>query len=190
MQPIGLRNLHYALLTSDTEAGVEYNTPQPLVGAISAKISPSSNQETLYADDGAFDVANSLGDISFEMELATLPLKAQAVLLGHTYESGVMTQKDTDIPPYLAIGFMSRTTRGNYRFVWLYKGKFALMDSEYATMEDKPKWNNAKLTGTFVKRIHDGQWQAVADSGDPDFTDASTWFASVYGSTTTPGGGT
>lgn len=99
MQPIGLRNLHYALLTSDTQEGVAYAAPKPLIGAISAKISPSSSSETLYADDGAFDVANALGDISLELELATLPLKAQAVLLGHAYENGILTQKDTDIPP-------------------------------------------------------------------------------------------
>ena len=85
MQPIGLRNIHYALLQDDTAEGVQYATPEPLIGAVSAKISPSSSSEVLYADDGAFDVANALGDISFEMELATLPLKAQAILLGHTY---------------------------------------------------------------------------------------------------------
>lgn len=76
---------------------------------------------------------------------------------------------------------MSRTTRGNYRFVWLLKGKFALLDSEYATMEDKPRWNNPKIKGTFVKRIFDGEWQRTADTGDPEFTGASDWFKAVSG---------
>ena len=98
------RNLHYAILKSDTAAAVSYEQPQPLVGAISAKISPASNQEKLWADDGVFDIANSLGDISLEIELATLPIRAQAVLLGHRYANGVMTMTDTDEPPYLAIG--------------------------------------------------------------------------------------
>lgn len=188
MQPIGLRNIHFALLTDDDAEGVQYSAPEPLIGAVSAKISPASSSEILYADDGAFDVANALGDISFEMELATLPLKVQAVLLGHTYENGVMVQSDTDIPPYLAIGFMSRTTKGKYRFVWLLKGKFALMESEYATMESKPRWNNAKITGTFVKRIFDGQWQRTADTTDPDFTGADDWFKAVHGTETTQEG--
>ncbi len=181
MQPVGLRNLHYALLTEDSEDALTYGTPQPLIGAVTAKISPASNQETLYADDGPFDTQTSLGDIAFEMELATLPIKTQAALLGHTYSAGVMIQRDTDIPPYVAIGFMSRTTKGNYRFVWLLKGKFALKDDEFATMEDKPKWNNPKLSGTFVKRIHDGEWKREADSGDVDFTGAATWFDKVPG---------
>ena len=80
MQPIGLRNIHFALLTDDDAEGVQYSAPEPLIGAVSAKISPASSSEILYADDGAFDVANALGDISFEMELATLPLKVQALM--------------------------------------------------------------------------------------------------------------
>jgi len=184
MQAIGLRNIHYALLTEDSDSALTYGTPQPLAGAISATISPTSNQENLYADDGVFDTQTALGDISLEMELATLPLKTQAVLLGHTYASGVMVQKDTDVPPYVAIGFMARTTKGNYRFAWLLKGKFALKEDDYATMEDAPKWNNPKLSGTFVKRVYDGEWQRVAGSGDEDFTGAETWFDKVPGDQT------
>ena len=33
MQPVGLRNLHYALLTEDSEDALTYGTPQPLSGA-------------------------------------------------------------------------------------------------------------------------------------------------------------
>ena len=51
-------------------------------------------------------------------------------------------------------------------------------------MEDAPKWNNPKLSGTFVKRIYDGEWQRVADSGDEDFTGAETWFDKVPGDQT------
>lgn len=178
-----LRNLHYALLKSDTAAGVEYEKPQPLVGAISAKINPTSNQEKLWADDGPFDIASMLGGISLELELATLPLKAQAVLLGHQYEDGVMTQTDTDEPPFLAIGFMSQPSPGKYRMVWLYKGKFALIQDEYATATDAAAWRLPKLTGSFVKREYDGQWQIVADSSAPGFTAVDLWFKSVYPST-------
>ncbi len=178
-----LRNIHYALLTSDTAAGVEYAVPKPLVGAVNAKISPTSSQEKLWADDGVFDIANNLGDISVELELAELPLQAQAALLGHTYLDGVMTMKATDEPPYLAIGFMSRVSQSRFRFVWLYKGKFGLVQDEYATATDAAAWRNAKLTGTFVRRDYDGEWQVIADSGDAGFTGADFWFQAVYPNT-------
>ena len=94
-----LRNIHYALLTSDTAEGVSYEKPEPLVGAISASISPTTNQEKLWADDGVFDIASQLGDITLELELAALPMKAQAILLGHKYEKGVMVQNASDEAP-------------------------------------------------------------------------------------------
>ena len=42
-----LRNLHYAILTEDKADSVAYEKPLPLVGAINAKISPTSNQDKL-----------------------------------------------------------------------------------------------------------------------------------------------
>ena len=184
-----LRNLHYALLTEDTKEALSYETPKPLVGAISAKVSPTSNQEKLWADDAIFDIAANLGEVTFETEIVALPIKAQAVLLGHKYENGVMTMTDTDEPPYLAIGFMSMPQPNRFRLVWLYKGKFSLLEDEYATATDAATWRNAKLKATFVKRDHDGQWQVIADSGDDGFAGtADDWFKAVYAPpTATPG---
>ena len=175
-----LRNVHYAILKSDTSAGVTYETPAPLVGAISATVSPGTNQEKLYADDGVFDIASMLGDITLELELATLPLEAQATLLGHSYANGVMTQNADDDPPYVAIGFMSQPQPVEFRLVWLYKGKFQLVEDEYSTGTDSPAWRQPKLNGTFVRREYDGNWQVVADTSDSGFTGAADWFKSVY----------
>ena len=175
-----LRNIHYSLLKSDTPEGVEYDTPEPLVGAISASISPTTNQEKLWADDGVFDIASQLGDIALELELAALPLKSQAALLGHKYEKGVMVQNASDEAPYVAIGFMSQPQPNQFRCVWLYKGKFQLDEDEYSTSNDSPAWRQTKLTGTFVQRDYDGNWQISADTSDPEFTGVDAWFSGVY----------
>ena len=37
-----------------------------------------------------------------------------------------------------------------------------------------------KLTGTFVQRDYDGNWQISADTSDPDFTGVDSWFNEVY----------
>jgi phi13 family phage major tail protein len=182
-----LRNVHYALLLDDPATGMDrpmYKKPQRLAGAVNEKVSPTSNQEKLWADDGVFDISSMLGDIALEIELATLPIKAQAVLLGHEYKNGVMTMKDTDEPPYLAIGFMSQYRPGLFRLVWLLKGKFSLLADDYATATDAAAWRSAKLTGTFVKRDRDGMWQAVADTNEGFNGGAEGWFNSVFASDT------
>ena len=93
MAKIGMKDVHYAILTNDDETGVQYQTPVKLPGAISAKISAKTNIDTLYADDGAFETATTLGEITVEISLADLPLSAQADLLGHTLENGILKAK-------------------------------------------------------------------------------------------------
>lgn len=107
-------------------------------------------------------------------------MKAQAVLLGHKYEKGVMVQNASDEAPYVAIGFMSQPQPNQFRCVWLYKGKFQLVEDEYSTSNDSPAWRQPKLTGTFVQRDYDGNWQISADTSDPEFTGVDSWFNEVY----------
>lgn len=181
---IGLKDLYYATLTKDDGTGVTYGTPVKVAPAINAKITPSVSTEVLYADDGPAETAVALGEISVELETSDLPLEIQAALLGHTLDAtaGVMTKKSTDTAPYVALGFKSQKSNGKYRFVWLLKGKFAPIEEEYKTKEDKVTYNTPKIKASFVKRSKDDVWQYIADE-DSGFTGASTWFTSVYAPT-------
>lgn len=186
---IGLRDLHYIKIEEDTAEGVSYTTendgaPVNIAGVISAKISPSSNTATLYADDGPDEVATALGEISVELNVKDLPLDIQADLLGHTVTSGVMYRSADDIAPYVAIGFRSEKSNGSFRYIWLYKGKFKQIEQEYKTKEDTPAFQTPTIVGTFVKRVYDDAWQAIVDEDDLDKDipeiDVKTWFDSVY----------
>jgi phi13 family phage major tail protein len=186
---VGLKNLYYAVLTKDDATGVSYLAPVKIAGAINAKISPKSNTEVLYADDGPDETATALGEIDVEFEAKDISLTDQAALLGHSIVGGVMLKKATDVAPYVALGFMSKKSNGQYRYIWLTKGMFALPDQEYATGEDKPKFQTPKLKGTFVKRAYDDLWQRIADEDHPDYVASigANWFNSVEGTAdTTP----
>lgn len=176
---VGLKDLHYAILTQDDANGVAYDTPVKIAGAINATISPTTNTETMYADDGPAEVATALGEISVELQVKDLPLDAQAALLGHTVSNGMLVKKATDQAPYVAIGFKSIKSNGKYRFVWLYKGKFTTPEQEYQTKEDAPTFQTPTISGSFVKRDFDEAWQVVGDEDMVGFTLASTWFNSV-----------
>ncbi|SDY84785.1 major tail protein [Thermoactinomyces sp. DSM 45892] len=176
---VGLKDVHYAILTKDDVTGIVYEKPVPIRGAISAKISPSSNTETLYADDGPSEVATALGEISVELNMADLPLSVQASLLGHKMKNGILIKSAQDTPPYVAIGFKSMKSNGHYRYIWLYKGKFTTPESEYQTKEDSPSFQTPSIQGAFVKRDFDGHWQAIGDEDETGFTQASNWFQEV-----------
>lgn len=171
MATIGLRDVYYALLTADPVDGVAtYEAPVRMVGAISANINPNTSTATLFADDGPSDSAATLGEISLELNMADIDLKTQAVLLGHTYENGILKKKGSDVPPWVAIGFRTLKSNGKYRYYWLNKGKFAVPQDDLATKGDTIEFKTPTISGAFVKRDSDDEWQRVGDEDAEDFT--------------------
>lgn len=179
MATIGLKDLHYALLLTDPAAGVPtYAAPVRVVGAITANINPNASSGTLFYDDGPGDTAATMGEISLELNLADIPLKTQAIWLGHTYVDGILKRKGSDTPPWLAIGFRTLKSNGAYRYMWLNKGKFTIPTEEYSTKGDSIEFATPTITGAFVKRDSDDEWERTADEDDIDFDPSytSTWF--------------
>ena len=181
MATIGLRDVHYALLTADEPGGsATYAAPVKVVGAISANINPNTSSSTLFADDGPYDAAATMGEISLELNLADIPDKTQAVWLGHTYKNGMLIKKSTDVPPWLALGYRSLKSNGAYRYVWLVKGKFAALEEEYGTKGDSVEFKTPTINGSFVKRDSDDVWEIKADSDAESPSSAiATWFTAL-----------
>lgn len=178
---IGLRDLHYALLTQDDTNGIAYDGPVKMIGAVQANINPNASLETLFADDGPMETAASMGQITLEMIASDFPLDVQAVLLGHTIVNGRLVRKAGDVPPWLAIGFKSLKSNGKYRFVWLLKGKFQLPEQNHETKGDSVNFQTPTLTGSFVKRDYDDEWIHQTDEDMASYTSdiGTNWFTSV-----------
>lgn len=189
MATIGLRDVHYAILQSDTSAGATYGTPERLVGAISANVNPNTSSATLFADDGPYDSASTLGEIELELNMADIPAAASNKLLGHTYKNGVLIKKASDQPPYVAVGYRSLKSNGAYRYTWLLKGKFADGEQSNQTKGDSIEYSTPTITGAFVKRDYDDAWQVEADSDDTTINPGTitNWFQAVVDVATVPG---
>jgi phi13 family phage major tail protein len=190
---IGLRNLVYAKLVTDPPYGTgqaTYETPKLIAGAISANINPNASNETLFADDGPFETAATIGQIEVELNVADLPLEVQAELLGHTYQNGILIRKAGDVPPWVAIGFKSLKSNGKYRYTWLAKGKFSIPEQNNETKGDKINFQTPKITGSFVKRECDDEWERHIDEDDQDVTPEmiQNWFNNPYGTADSGGG--
>ncbi len=175
---IGLRDVYYALLTSDAVGvGVTYEAPVQIVGAITANINPNASTETLFADDGPMQVASTLGEIELELNVADLPLSVQATLLGHAaMANGEIIRTANDTPPFVAVGFRSLKSNGNYRHVWLLKGKFMVPEQAHETKGDTITFNTPTIMGAFVKRDYDDRYQILGDEDETAFVSAG-WFA-------------
>lgn len=204
---IGLTKLHYAILTTDrapktdspTDPGeLVYEDPVRLPGAITANFSPNASNDTLFADDGPYDTASTLGAMSLELNVADIPPKHRAVLLGCTYDENTGMVKDSanDIPPYVAVGCAVKKSNGSDRLIWYLKGKFAAPDDNNQTKADSINWNTPTITGNFLKRDYDDQWRYSVDTDDEAYTgdkvDFTEWFTkeTLMTGSYTGGGGT
>ena len=178
---IGLRDLHFAKLTTDdpeaSEDKLEYEEPEKIIGAITANVNPNASTETLFADDGPMESATALGEIELEMEAADLPLEIQAKLLGHEFDetNGKLIRRSDDTPPWVAVGFRSLKSNGSYRYVWLLKGKFMVPEQDYETRTDSVDFQTPTINGAFVRRDVDDTYQIDGDE-DVEGFDTASWF--------------
>ncbi|MCY9198930.1 phage tail protein [Bacillus atrophaeus] len=180
---VGLKNIHFAPITAETDKSVTYGTPVKIGNAIEASISPSTNSETLYAEDGPSEVETAQGATEVEIGTDQLTTKAQALLLGHTINAdGVLEKRDTDKAPYGALLFESATTGGKTKLYALYKGKFMPQEESFATKTDSPEFQTDTISGTFVRRDHDNIWQRSVFTGDEGVKPevVANWFKKVY----------
>lgn len=178
---IGLRDLCYALYDEETQ---EYGTVKKAVGAIDATITPSTETTTLYADDGAYDVVSSLGDIEISLEQAVLPDNVLADWLGHKVDAnGALVRGKDDIAPYIALGFRSIMSTGKFMYVWIYRCKASLPEMSAHTMEGTSITHSTRtLSLTASPREKDGLWQVTLNEMEGGINDAAiaTFLTEVY----------
>jgi len=182
---IGLDKFYYSLLNSDTTAGISYQTPVPLKGAITVSYNPNSVVSTLFADDGAYDTAESMGEIELEVGIADISQTDYAALMGHTIAGGVMSELVTDQPVDCAFGFRAKRSNGGYSYYWFLKGKFNKPSMDHQTKADKLSWQTPKFSWKGVARVYDSRFKYSTRDDATDYTAATgtAWFSSVYGTT-------
>lgn len=189
---IGLTNLVYCKQLTDvapvapaTVGTATYDEAVRVLGAITANFSPNASNDTLFADDGPYETASTLGAMTLELNVADLDAATRADLLGATLdvETGVLVSSVNDVPPYVAVGMSVKKSNGASRLIWYYKGKFSAPDDNNQTKADSINWNTPTITGNFLKRDSDGLWRASLDTdsvGTGVAAAVAAWFTTPY----------
>lgn len=179
MSKIGVKNVHYAKQTTEDTATspAVYGEVKAVPGLVSMEVAPESNTATLYADNGPYETASSMGAVNVTIDLADLPLEVQADLLGHTYDSQTKTldKKTTDVAPYVALMFEFTLANGENRCVKLYKGKFALPTESGNTKGENVEFQTSQISASFVQLKNNAAWETVQDIAG----DTSAFYSSV-----------
>lgn len=192
MVRIGCDHLVYAMMTAEdtTEDAPVYGDPKAAPGVMSLNINPNGAVDTLFADDGPFESASTLGKIEVEIQKAYLSTQEKADLLGHAIDSaGALVYSGNDAPPYVAIGFRTLKSNGHYRYVWLYKGRFIDPEDNNETKGDSINFQSDTIKGNFVKLNkaykvsqkdrYPWKYEIDEDGETVEVTTLSTWFDAV-----------
>lgn len=199
---IGCDNLVYAKMTTEdtTLAAPVYGAVTAAPGVMSININPNASLATAFFDDGPGDTASTLGTIEVEIQKNTLTAANKADLLGHTLDSkGGIVYSDSDSPPWVAIGFRTLKSNGKYRYVWLYKGRFADPEDNNETKGDSINFQSDTISGQFVKLTYAVEvsagvikrvWKYEMDGDTPTAAVANMtgWFNTVLMPNTTVAG--
>lgn len=178
MATVGLRDLYRAPITEAADGTETYGEPVRIAKAITAELSVNIAEAVLYADDGADEIAKEFVDGEIKLSVNDLLPADSAALLGQKQDQDMVVYgRESDEAPYFAIGFRAKKTGGVYKYIWLYKVKFAIPNEKYQTKGDKLEFNTPEIVGKFIKRP-DGLWKAE-HVADPDETTAAAWFDAV-----------
>jgi len=151
----GTDHLVYALVESDDSTG--YATGEVKILAPVAEISKTveTASETKYYDNKPALTINAEGADTITLTVPALDLPTLADITGKTFDQSVGAFFDGETTPrYFALGYRLRLTDGTYRYVWRYKGSFAIPDETSATENAGTDTNNQQLTFTGIQTMY------------------------------------
>jgi phi13 family phage major tail protein len=180
---IGLKDLHYAVIQSESATETVYGPVKRLGPAMALNLAPSVNRGQLRADDQVLFTEAAKGAITVTLNTAYLEKEVEAEILGKTiHPNGGISDNVNDRPPYIAIGGRAANARGGYDYFWIYRVQFAPAEQNMETKQETPTFQTPQLTGEALPRLHDGEEKFKAWSEDPTITDKSIfdeWFNEV-----------
>lgn len=182
----GTDHLVYAPVLTDNDTD-GYTTGTVKVLAPVAEISKTveTASDTKYYDNKPALVINSEGADTITLTVPALDLATLADITGKLYDTTVGAFMDGERhPKYFALGYRLRLTDGSYRYVWRYKGEFAIPDETSQTENAGTDSNNQQLTYTGISTMHtfstpnSSQKALVVDERD-GIADLSSFFSTV-----------
>ncbi len=175
---INVRNAVFAEMTD--EEAKPYGTPTAIAPLMSIKVDTKTSSEILYGDGMSQETAVVTAETNIEIQVNELPMEVHATMLGHVLDpvTGVMIEDESDLAPYLALGFEIEKSNGSSTMYWYLKGRFEEPAVDAKQKEDKVSFSTPTLKGTFVFRA-DGVKRYKYDE-DAATTPITNFLAEVY----------
>ncbi|MDE6019677.1 MAG: hypothetical protein K2H01_01590 [Ruminococcus sp.] len=151
----GIKDLYFAEVLKDDESEYKTSTPKRLSYTASIAKEVETSSETKFYDNQPMIVINTKGAETFTLTVAPPALGILAEITGQAFDPSLGMMIEGEIKPKMfAIGYKAKGTDGFWRFVWKYKGQFAVPSETVNTESNSIDTNNTELTYTAVSTVH------------------------------------
>lgn len=154
----GIDGVVIAEITNDDNeesGGYKFGTVMPLVPVAELTKTVETSTETHYYDNNAAIIIDAEGPDTVGITGAGMDLQTLALIAGRHFDetSGAMIEGER-VTRYFALGYRTKDTSGNYRYVWRFKGTFAVPEDSFKTIDNSTEARGTTLTYTGIHTTH------------------------------------
>lgn len=151
----GTDNLVIAEVTQDNSEGYVTGAVSVLAPVAEISRTTETSSDTKYYDNKPALTINAEGADTITLTVPVLDLATLALITGKLVDASTGAFMDGEsTPKYFALGYRLRLTDGTYRYVWRYKGSFAIPDESSQTESAGTDSSNQSLTYTGIQTQH------------------------------------
>ncbi len=175
----GLKNVHYAVMTTSELGVVSWETPVPIPGAVNLDMAPQGDTNTFYADDIAYYVSNRNDGYQGDLEIALVPDHFAVSVLAEKLDSTDKVQVEyanAEGKPFALLFQISDDATGTL-FV-MYNCTCSRPNTTGKTLDNSKTPNTEKLTIT-ASPMADGKVKARTTAETTE-TVRQNWFKQVW----------
>ena len=175
----GLKNVHYAPMTTSELGVVSWGTPVPIPGAVSMSFAPQGDTNKFYADNIAYYVSSRNDGYQGDLEIALVPDSFRTDVLSEKLDSTDKVQveyADVEGKQFALLYQFEEDVKASLRV--LYNCTCSRPSEEGSTQDASKTPGTEKLTIT-ASPMADGKVKAKTTEETPDSV-RQNWFKQVW----------
>lgn len=179
----GLKNVHYAIGSLQTNGSMTYATPVPFPGAVSLSLEPQGDNSPFYADNIVYWVGANNTGYQGDLEIARVIDSFKKDVLGMINDGKSVLVEDANAPAvHFALLFQFEGDDKATKHV-MYNCTATRPSAAGNTKAEsiEPQTESVTITATSVYNATlDADIVKAEANGDSDSTTYSSWFNAVY----------
>lgn len=176
----GLKNVHYSVITENTNGTFTYGVPVHVEGMTSLELSTKGSQEDFYADDVLYYTTVTNQGYEAKLSVANISRQFRIDVLGETLDAtdSVLTENSFNRTNQISLMFEFDGDQKATRHC-LYNVTVSRPGWSSETKADKVSPKTQELSMTAAPRPYDGIVKRSTTSDTPD-TIYDAWYTAVY----------